>query len=138
VKSAVNVDATKNALVALLEGVRNAAWYSLAETLSEAEKSAKLAIEAKTKRRTGALLRDVDRFRTPSGLVGHLVFRAPYAQYINDGTRPHTIRARDGGYLRHPGTSPRPFIALAMASGQMALRDGLTRRVDELSRAFNR
>lgn len=83
---------------------------------------------------------------------GKLLSLAKYAGFIDKGTQPHLIRAKNSGVLafqsggrtvfrrvvRHPGTAPRPFVAVAMASGQMALRDGLSRRVDDLSRAFSR
>jgi hypothetical protein len=149
-RAAVNVEGTKRALAALAVGIQGAAWASLAEAMSDAERSGKLAIEAKTQTRTGRLLREVDRYRIPQGLQGHLVWRAPYAGYIDEGTKPHLIRARNaqtlafraGGQtifrraVNHPGTQPRPFKALAMASGQMSLRDGLTRRVNDLAAKF--
>jgi HK97 gp10 family phage protein len=59
-----------------------------------------------------------------------------YAPYVNDGTRPHTIRPRRGKALRftiggrvvyarvvhHPGTRPRPFLDRALR--EVAAQDG--------------
>ncbi len=149
-RPAVEVDGVKKALSKLAVDIQNAAWEALAEAMADAERSGKSAIQATTQTRTGRLLREVDRFRQPQGLQGHLIWRAPYAQFIDEGTKPHVIRAKNartlafrmGGrtvfrrVVNHPGTSPRPFKALAMASGQMSLRDGLTRRVNELASRF--
>lgn len=59
----------------------------------------------------------------------HAVMRAsaPYASFVEFGTKPHTIEARRGTHMRfvqngairfarivhHPGTKPRPFMAQA-------------------------
>jgi hypothetical protein len=104
-----------------------------------------------TKRRTGALLGGFIRTQL-SDATGVLSNNVDHAVFIEKGTQPHTIRARNAQFLRfemdgvihfrravhHPGTKPRPFTPLAMAAGQMALRDGLRSRVDDLASRFNR
>lgn len=57
-----------------------------------------------------------------------IVFDVDYAQFVNDGTRPHTIRPKKAKALRfvvggqvvyaklvhHPGTKARPFLDRAL------------------------
>lgn len=57
-----------------------------------------------------------------------IVFRVEYAEYVNNGTRPHVIRPRNAQALRfriggrvvyakvvnHPGTKARPFLDRAV------------------------
>lgn len=62
---------------------------------------------------------------TPTGVEGLIAYRAPYASFVEAGTRPHEIRPRRRQALRflgadgrprfarrvqHPGTRPRPFL----------------------------
>lgn len=58
---------------------------------------------------------------------GSVEANTPYAKYVDEGTRPHVIRAKDGGVLRwfsgdepvfrravfHPGTRPAEFSGAA-------------------------
>lgn len=64
------------------------------------------------------------------GVEGGLQSPLPYASFVEDGTRPHTIEARfrrslrwptGGGFafakkVRHPGTKPNPFMERAVQS----------------------
>lgn len=150
-EQAVNVENTKRALDDYLRNLEAAANESMAEALQSAEDAARLAVHAQTKQHSG----DLDRLLVHvqlSAFRGKVFNTAPYAGYIDEGTKPHTIRAVNARCLRfesggqiyfrrqvnHPGTAPRPFVALAQAAGQMALRDGLQRRADKLAADFNR
>lgn len=149
---AVDVSAAKAGLSQLAVDIQNAAWDALAKTLAAAEKAAKESIQSSTKTRTGTLLRSFDRFRESYGLRGQLVNRAEYAGYINDGTKPHTIRARNARFLRftmngttvyrrvvqHPGTAPRPFVPIAAAVGLQVLSDSLKIGISKAADTFNR
>lgn len=149
---AVDVSGVKAGLNQLAIDLQGAAWDALAKTLEAAEKVARQSIQASTRTRTGTLLRSFDRFREPAGLRGHLVNRADYAVYVNDGTRPHTIRARNAQFLRftvngttmyrravqHPGTAPRPFVPIASAVGLQVLSDSLKIGVAKAADRFNR
>lgn len=89
------------------------------------------AIRATTIRRSGELERRVVVRKRGGGafLSAAIVAEAPHAGFVNDGTRPHPIRARRGHSLRfevggreiyrrevyHPGTRPRRFMELGMA-----------------------
>jgi len=71
-----------------------------------------------------------------------------YASCVHDGTEPHTISAKGGGFLRfqvggrwasvrsvqHPGTTARPFL---FESAQNAMADLAHRIEDVTERAFN-
>lgn len=72
--------------------------------------------------RDGQLRREVQE-RVDSPYAGAVVFQAPHAPFVVNGTPPHTIEARPGRYLRfmvsgvtlfrrkvrHPGTKPNRF-----------------------------
>ncbi|UYP17712.1 HK97 gp10 family phage protein [Rhodococcus sp. Z13] len=79
--------------------------------------------------RTGNLARSIQEgpivFQGPFRVTSGVTATANYAAAVHDGTRPHVIRARNGGFLRfpgsdgspvfrrsvnHPGTRPRPFL----------------------------
>jgi len=148
---AVKVDGVKRALNELLVGLMKAQNDSIDDALKAAEAGAKSAVSSMTKTRTGALLRGFTT-RRQNNFSGYLSNGVGHAIFIEKGTAPHTIRARNAQFLRfeiggtvyfrrsvrHPGTKARPFTPLAMASGQMALRDGLRGRVDDLTARFNR
>jgi len=71
-----------------------------------------------------------------------------YASYVHDGTKAHTIEAKNGGFLRfqvggrwvavrkvqHPGTTARPFLKDAADN---AMADLQHRIEDATERAFN-
>jgi hypothetical protein len=61
-------------------------------------------------------------------IAGEMYAMAPYSRYVNDGTKPHEIRAKKGGWLaweapqgdwhfakvvQHPGTKPYGFMTVA-------------------------
>ena len=78
--------------------------------------------------RTGNLGRSIREdpqvFRGPFYVSGGVTAHARYAAAVHQGSRPHVIRARNGGYLHfywhgrevftrsvnHPGTRARPFL----------------------------
>lgn len=94
--------------------------------------------DMKTKRRTGGLTRIMLALTDKDTAVVEPT--APYAPYIEYGTRPHRIRARNkrvlaarvkgarakklglytffGKEVEHPGTAARPFVAPARAYGE--------------------
>ncbi len=119
---------------------------SFAQSLSKAERSlpgeimaalARTAELASGYARTSALykshtygLRSSIQWGTQLGAqTAHAVMRAsaPYAAFVENGTKPHTIEPRHASVLRfvqngavrfsrsvnHPGTAPRPFMAQA-------------------------
>jgi hypothetical protein len=77
--------------------------------------------------------------------------RAPYAQYVENGTPPHDIKPKGGKTLRfevagevlfrkvvhHPGTAERPFMARAQAVGAQTLDYGLEIMLERPIAAFN-
>lgn len=150
-EQAVNVEGTKRALDDYLRALELAAADSMAEALQSAEDAARLAIHAQTKQHTGELDRALAHIQL-SAFRGKVFNTAPYARWVDEGTKPHTIRAHNAKFLRfesggqiyfrrqvnHPGTAPRPFVAIAQAAGQMALRDGLQQRADKAAADFNR
>jgi len=74
-----------------------------------------------------------------------------YAVPIHDGSRPHIIAARKAPmlrfkigarwistlYVRHPGTSPRPFIAEPGENAARLLEDTAHNRVSAAAQRFN-
>jgi hypothetical protein len=97
--------------------------------------------------------RKVDALRVSiGGLAGldlQVVLGAPYARFVLEGTRPHTITARrPGGMLRfegrggpvfrrsvrHPGTRPNPFVQRAYERRRLEYE---RRIVTEQARGFN-
>jgi len=151
----VKIDTTRvqRSLEKYLVDFRLAVEASVREALVVAESTAKAAISAQTKSRTGRLLSDVQTIISGRGggdspelfssFRGRLKFRAPYAGYIDSGTRPHIIRAKDGGVLsfelggkrifarsvKHPGTHPRPFVKPASEAGLATLEASLRTRI---------
>lgn len=99
-------------------------------------KGAQVAMEAKllVGVRTGRLGRSikVKRDRSPTGEYGVIVGSdLRYAMVHHEGSRPHTISAREPGKhlrfvgrngmvyrrtVRHPGTKPRPYLTFALRS----------------------
>jgi hypothetical protein len=71
---------------------------------------------------------DVEGTYSSGKLVGRLYASAPYAGFVEYGTRPHIIRAKNKPFLawqvggiwyrarvvHHPGTAPRPFLRPAV------------------------
>lgn len=91
--------------------------------LAAGEHVAKIGAGTMVKVRTGALFKSI--YHSTSVYVGRLFATAPYAMYVEKGTRPHVIAARNVQFLRfmwhgvltfrrrvmHPGTKPQPFMA---------------------------
>ena len=97
-------------------------------------------LNLKTKRHTGRLAQII--VAMPEAGTAVVEPTAPYAEYIEYGTRPHIIRprnkkvlaSRQGGFtkngigygiynifgteVRHPGTAARPFVAPAVSFGE--------------------
>lgn len=117
---------------------------------AEAERAARATTRFRDR---SGVLRNSIAFDGPHGtlaggdLHGVLSAGAPYASYIEKGTRPHLIKPThrqalrwpvEGGFLfakvvRHPGTAPRPFLAEAVAATEPRLRDELIPKAVELS-----
>ncbi len=76
----------------------------------------------------------------------------PYASYLDQGTSPHTIRARGGGMLafrglggtvfrrevHHPGTRAYPFVDAAERKVDFVLRRETERALDRVARILGR
>ena len=87
--------------------------------------------------RNSITIRRTFSLRGPSAVVGTDLY---YAPYVEEGTRPHTIRPRTKTVLRfkmgnrivyarevnHPGTRARPFLSRALA--EVARQEGYTLR----------
>lgn len=110
-------------------------------------------LNAKTKRHTGRLAQIAVAF--PEQGTAVVEPTAPYAEYIEYGTRPHRIRARNkrvlaarqGGFskngirygiytifgteVQHPGTAARPFVAPAAEYGERQLMKYLEAALDK-------
>ena len=85
------------------------------------------------------------------GMAGYVDAKAPYASFVNDGTRAHEIHAKGGGLLKfqvnghwvstrtvhHPGTKPRPFMTLALLAGGEVLDRTLHESLDRTAAAFS-
>jgi len=106
------------------------------------EKLAKLKVRNFTrsaKVKSGFLINNIRKQITNKGLTGEVISGADYSQAFEEGTRPHTIRARNkkvlagpkrgapagwkispksasmgyatyGKEVQHPGTNPHPFM----------------------------
>lgn len=84
----------------------------------------------------------------PRGARGAFGFRARHASYVNDGTPPHVIEAKDGGVLRfkiggktvfakrvnHPGTAPDKFIDRGEAKAEQVLESEIRQGVGNIIR----
>ena len=82
---------------------------------------------------------------------GEMVAEAPYASYVENGTRPHTIRARgtalrwmDGDrpvfakVVQHPGSKAYPFMRRAAKLAERLLQRGAGAAVTLLVSRMNR
>ncbi len=143
----VNVDTTKalRELSDFAKHLEEASRGALHDALLAAEASAENSIRSQTKTHTGRLLAGVQTVQT-GPYTGHLFATAPYSGYVDGGTRPHIITAKSGGVLsfvmngkrvfarsvKHPGTSPRPFVKPAMAAGIQVLEASLRARMATL------
>lgn len=147
----IKTDDFRRALDTFLATAARGAYEGVKEGTAAAEGTARAAIKAQTKRRTGLLL-DGTRGYATSSTTAKWVSTAPYAVFINAGTGPHIIRARraralaffnSAGVLtfrravRHPGTKPRPFIDVANAAGERMFYGHWAAVVDAASHRFN-
>lgn len=145
----IKTDGINRAVEAYARKLHDVAQASLVAATDAAEASARQTIHATTTRRTGDLEDNWSTsWRGPHlrGLTSH----SGHAGFINDGTRPHPIVARRAKFLRfqmngqtmfrrsvnHPGTRARPFVALAQAAGQMAMRASAQTNLDRIAREF--
>ncbi len=143
----IKVDTTKaiKALSDFAKQLEEASRAALHDALLAAEASAENSIRSQTVTRTGRLLAGVQTVQT-GPYTGHLFSTAPYSGFIDGGTRPHIITAKGGGVLsfeiggkrifarsvKHPGTSPRPFVKPAMEAGLLVLEASLRARMATL------
>lgn len=118
------------------------------------------AQEARTvhryKDRTGALTAStVGRVEvsTPGAAVGIIEATKPYASFVEEGTRPHEIRARrapllrwvdaDGGHhaakkVNHPGTPSLPFIGPAVLKAERVMVRDIEVAADKVADIMSR
>lgn len=146
----INTSRIRKALTELNAAITKGAFAS-------ATIAAKMAhVSAKTTRmfndRTGGLRQSIKQ----GSFVGYpstfVAAYASHARFVNDGTRPHEIRARNARALRfvmngsvmfrarvmHPGTAPRPFMMAAFLVGWGALRRALNDHTNAAISRFNR
>ena len=149
--AAVESGAFLKALTQYAADLEKASGEAIAVALQGAKALGIYQVGQVTKRRTGGLQ---DGWQTVqiSSTRGKLFNLAPYGQWVNDGTRPHVIRARNAKFLRftvggvvmfrrsvmHPGTKPRKFVQSIEGAGEMLLARAATERVERLNRAFSR
>lgn len=90
--------------------------------------------------------------RTRGGKVVKIRNTAPYARAVENGSRPHVIRAKNGGALRfvmngrvmfrrsvnHPGTKPTKFLRTATEFAFERFGRGMDQRIRRLSARFKR
>ena len=80
-----------------------------------------------------------------------LVANAKYASYVDEGTKPHTIRARHAPFLvftteggerlvlksvKHPGNAPRGFMKEASERGERALLQNMQDVVSRVAQTY--
>ncbi len=86
--------------------------------------------------------------------TGRLENRVAYARFVEEGTKPHVIQARNAPVLRffwtrhgfwfagkkvnHPGTAPRPFFKHAGEVGASQFERSATHLVDQTITRYNR
>jgi hypothetical protein len=145
----IKVDRVQRALLRYLVRLDEVSRSALAEAGLAAIDSARETISRTTTRHTGAL-EDNWHVGWPDRFTRSVSSFAPHARFIEAGTKAHRITARRANFLRfevngqtmfrrsvwHPGTKARPFLALAMASGQMALKASAQEGVDRIAHEF--
>lgn len=105
------------------------------------------------KDRTGNLTRSIKAetpHQTTNGAEGAIVASAKYASFVEEGTRPHVIEARQAQALRfiwkgvltymrrvhHPGTKPAPFMGIAALKAERVLESRIEVALDEAAAVF--
>ena len=126
---------------ALRRVITNASRRELTEAARQVVNRAKVLAPVDTGRLRASIRADPPRIFSLRGSVT-VGSDVEYSGYVNDGTRPHTIRPRrTGGVLRfqvggqvvfarvvnHPGTRARPFLDRALR--EVAEQRGYTYRV---------
>lgn len=145
----LKVDEMKRALEAYARKLETVARVAVMDASEAAQASAVSTIHATTTRRTGQLEDSwIHIWRGPFQRL--LRNTSNHAGFIDGGTRPHFIAARRATFLRfqmngvtmfrrsvnHPGTRPRPFVALSAAVGQMALKASAQSGIDRIASEF--
>lgn len=106
------------------------------------------------KHRTGRLASGFKKkiIRTSRGNLLRIENNEPHAKMLEDGVRPHTIRARNGRALRfmkngrvfyrrqvrHPGIKPTRFLSQAAGRSFGTFSFRLTNNINNLARSFSR
>ena len=94
---------------------------------------------------TGNLKNSIDFNITKEGLGGEVFASAEYAPDVEFGTKPHKIRAKDGGVLafkkngkmvfaksvNHPGTPAQPFLFPAFEAEMPNYKSALQKELSE-------
>lgn len=124
---------------ALVSGLQRAVGHTVIVTTQKARS------EHRWQDRTGNTRANIDGAVDNVSDGAHGVVGADdIAQLLNDGTRPHEIRGKRGGYLkfevggatifrrsvRHPGTSPDPFLDAAADAAEEELDRGADAAID--------
>lgn len=135
----------------ILRGLRDA----VNDAAQEGAREAKAA--GRYRDRTGRLRGSIEAKEprgTPAGYEAVMVARAPYASFVEGGTRPHIIRPKQrfsqgrvtrgsvlvfqaGGrtvyasFVRHPGTNPLPFMGPGFQKAERVLEARLEKLADE-------
>lgn len=147
----VKTDGFKRACAEFFAGLEHAASDAVVVGSRAAEAEARAIIRRTTKRRTGELENNTLSYQY-SSREAHFISSSKHARFIDGGTQPHIIAARNAEFLRferngvvyfrrfvhHPGTAPRPFVRQATVVGELAMRLEAERGVDRLASKFNR
>lgn len=136
-------------------GKQGLATASLPKAIAAWESEVAPALLAEIKRRApvssaenGGRLRDsinISRSGSGAGVVARITSTAPYAKYVENGTGPHRIEARqalalhwtDRGQsmfargVNHPGTKANPFVREAVTALLPMMRQKLSNNIQE-------
>lgn len=154
--TSANVDTskTRRALRSLLGGFHQAALYAVDQGARAAEANAKRTTLFKDD--TGELRSSIRRVGAPKFYSGRAEARvaatARHAVFVEHGTRPHIIAARRAPYLRfqvngswvskkmvrHPGTKPTAFMAIAGHDAEREFDWALSVAVEDAIARFER
>lgn len=130
----------------LMSFIRNLGKLRDLASRAFAEEILSEAVE-KAPRRSGRLRRSIRLRRRKSGYeVSIGGSEAPYAPYVEYGSRPHLIRARRSRalrfevrgqlvyakYVEHPGAKPQRILASAISAASRNMRDLFGRLLDEI------
>lgn len=145
----IKVDAIERALRTYADQLSVVARTAVMDGSDAAQVSATATLHATTTRRTGAAEDSwIHIWRGPYKRL--LRNTSGHAGFIESGTAAHIIAARRTKFLRfemngqtmfrrsvrHPGTKARPFLALAAAAGQMAMKASAQAGADRIARQF--